>query len=82
MVEPCQSLSSEYKTILSETIVSIQSAIISISKEITYVQSQFLQITGQEVILSSLDIFNIDEITGEVIQIYGSWGEQDANEVK
>ena len=81
VVTSCQSLSTEYKNIISEITLSIHSAIVSISKEINYVQSQILRTTGKEINLSSLDIYVISEVTGEVVLSLGSAEEQESNKV-
>ena len=71
VVTSCQQLT-VYKDEISAALITIQSSIIYLIKEISSVQSQFVLFTGEEFSISTLTITVINESTGQIIETSGS----------
>ena len=71
VVTSCQQLT-VYKDEISAALITIQSSIIYLIKEINSVQSQFVLFTGEEFSISTLTITVINESTGQIIETSGS----------
>ena len=83
VVTSCQQITNEeYINFISAASITIQTTIVYLIKEINFVQSQFVLFIGEEFHLSTLNVFVINESTGEIVESTGSLVSVEETQVK
>ena len=82
VVKSSKTMTSKDKELLAKTFISIQSAMISVSQQIAFVQSKVFLLTGTSINLSSLDISVINNSTGKIETLSGSSTDEEEVRIK
>ena len=82
VVKSSKTMTSKDKELLAKTFISIQSAMISVSQQIAFVQSKVFLLTGTSIKLSSLDISVINNSTGKIETLSGSSTDEEEVRIK
>ena len=82
VVKSSKTMTSKDKELLAKTLISIQSAMISVSQQIAFVQSKVFLLTGTSINLSSLDISVINNSTGKIETLSGSSTDEEEVRIK
>ena len=82
VVKSSKTMTSKDKELLAKTFISIQSAMISVSQQIAFVQSKVFLLTGTSINLSSLDFSVINNSTGKIETLSGSSTDEEEVRIK